>query len=174
MREASFTSGLARASTNGPGILYPIAGTTPKSGTIRFETGVTGTVSPWQVFTLLRAPTSVTLKRNEVRPVISASSFAVLKASIIKARPVSKTPSNARICTFMAKTISKLSILTIAVFGSGTDTWIHQMSLGGHNVERRIVRKTRSKTGKRKGCGQFSGNRFEDGRSGIDHARLVR
>ena len=90
-------SGLARASIKGSGILYPIAGTTPRSGILRFETGVTGTVSPWEVFTSLRAPTSVTSKRNEVRAVISASSFAVLKASIIKARPVSKTPFNARI-----------------------------------------------------------------------------
>src|SRR5215467_11358060 len=129
MRDASFISGLARASTNGPGILYPIAGTTPRSGTIRFETVVTGTVSPWEVFTLLRAPTRVTSKRNDVRAVISASSFAVLKASIIKARPVSKTPSSARICTLMANTISKLSILTIAVFRLGIDTSIHNICL---------------------------------------------
>src|SRR5262249_12384177 len=107
----------------------PIAGTTPKWGTIRFETAVTGTVSPWEVFTDLRAPTRVTSKRNELRAVISANSFAVLKASSIKARPVSKTPSNARMCTLMANTISKLSILTIAVFTDGTDTWVHNKSL---------------------------------------------
>src|SRR6266478_5992749 len=92
---ASLTSGLARAACSGPGILNPIAGTTTQSGTIRIGAAETGTVSPCDVLTAFRTPTIDTSKRGEARPDISASSFAVSKASSTVARPVSKAPSSA-------------------------------------------------------------------------------
>src|SRR5579864_2681486 len=74
---ASLTSDLARAASSGSGILYPIAGTTTQSGTVRMGAGATGTTSPCDVLTALRTPTIVTSNRGEANPDISASSFAV-------------------------------------------------------------------------------------------------
>src|SRR5216684_4626226 len=62
---ASLTSDLPRAATSGPGILYPIAGTTTQSGMIRAGAVATGTVSPCDVLTALRTPTMETSKRGE-------------------------------------------------------------------------------------------------------------
>jgi hypothetical protein len=57
---------------------------------------ITGTRRPRAVVMLLRSPTTFIWKRSEEIPVISASAFAVPKASSTAARPVSNTPLRAR------------------------------------------------------------------------------
>src|SRR3982751_4891818 len=116
---ASQTSGRSSARCSASGILQPIAGTTTQSGAC-LPTGRTGTVNPCEVLTCFRTPTTVTSNREDDSPDISASSFAVWKASRTVARPVSNTLSNASTETLMARTISTVALLSIASGRAGS------------------------------------------------------
>ena len=83
------------------------------SGCAAVNAGAAGTANPWVVRTRRRTPTTLTSKRVEEAPAVSARSFTILKVSRSADNPVSKTSSRTRIWIRMAIIISNLSILPL-------------------------------------------------------------
>ncbi|MCY1550463.1 hypothetical protein D9M68_867190 [compost metagenome] len=92
-----------------------MAGITIQSGSAGSGLPETGTLNPCDVRTWRRMPTMRVSKGAMRAGSMGASSLAVANTSRMADKPVSNTPSNARICIFMARTLSKMSIAPILI-----------------------------------------------------------
>ena len=112
---AARTSGRAKTGSRASGVLNPSAGTTTQSAGAPAVRMVIGTDRPWAVRTRRRTPTTDTSNGGMPRSNRPISSLAVVNTSSTVDKPVSKIPSSAMTSHRMARTVSKLSVLPLAI-----------------------------------------------------------